>query len=335
MTPENSGRRTSKAKGTGMVAAGRTTGCLAVLVLAVSATLPVTATGLPIVARVLVAFAGFVVLDLLVRISRRSIRQGSRHRNAPPDRGSLLAGKRRFVLYLRSFADDHALARQMDPATGAAMFSKWTEEQQLARAVRPIGRLIAVGDPRERLPQAGAGRFYLPLDDWQDDVLALMSAARLTLLGTGTGDSLRWELTQAVARIPPERLVLVVPQSEAGYQQFRAWAGSLFPKGLPPFPRGTPLRFEVTVRAAVYFGPDWTPRMVSLASREMRYNNFNVLESAFVYQLRAVYRQLSVFWPGLRLPLPRWLSFTRRQLRSFSVGAAVVVLLVAFLSSLG
>jgi hypothetical protein len=309
--------------------------CLAVVVLAVSSALPVTATGLPVVVRVLIAFVGFVVFGLLVQLSRRSVRHGSRHRNVPPDRGSLLAGKKRFVLYLRSFADDPEMAHQMDPAVGSTVMSKRTEEQQLARAVRPIGRLIAVGEPRETLPQAGAGRFDLPLDNWRGDVLALMSTARLTLLGTGSGAGLRWEVTQAVARIPPQRLVLVVPQGETGYQHFRAWAGDLFPKGLPPFPRGTPLPFAVTVRAAVYFAPDWTPSAVSLANRGVRLNNYSVLESAFVYQLRPVYRQLSVSWPGLPLPLPRWLSFTRRQLRSFAVGAAVVLLLGAFLYAQG
>lgn len=333
MTPENSGRRTSKAKGTGLVAAGNTMGCLAVVLLGVSAGV-IGAPGVPFVARLGIAFAGFTVVGLMTDISRRTKRHGSRHRNVPPDRGSLLAGRGRFVLYLRSFADDPALAN-LPPLSVNPAISKRTEEQQLARAVKPIGRLIAVGDPRETLPQAGASRFYLPLDNWQTDVLALMSTARLTLLGTGSGASLRWEVAQAVARIPPQRLVLIIPQSESGYEQFREGVGELFPKGLPPFLRGTPLPFEVPLRAAVYFRPDWTPCMVSLANKESRYNTYSRLESSFVYQLRAVYQQLSVPWPGLRLPLPRRLSFTRRQLLTFVVSASVVLLLGAFVYAQG
>jgi hypothetical protein len=129
--------------------------------------------------------------------------------------------------------------------------------------------------------------------------------------------------------------VLIIPQSESDYEQFRAGVGELFPKGLPPSLRGTPLPFKVTLRAAVYFRPDWTPCMVNLTSKESRHNMYSRLESSFVYQLRPVYQQLSVPWPGLPMPLPRRLSFTRRQVLTFVLSAFVVLLLSAFVYSQG
>lgn len=43
---------------------------------------------------------------------------------------------------------------------------------------RSLGRVIAVGQPGEHLPQIGAERGYLPLDDWKDTVSNLIQGTR-------------------------------------------------------------------------------------------------------------------------------------------------------------
>ncbi|MEJ8653583.1 hypothetical protein WKI65_37450 [Streptomyces sp. MS1.AVA.3] len=74
---------------------------------------------------------------------------------------------------------------------------------------RRFGRVVAVGQPGERLPLPGADRFYLPLDDWQPVVSDLIGRARLVILIAGTGPGTLWELTEAARLLRPEQLLLL------------------------------------------------------------------------------------------------------------------------------
>ena len=56
------------------------------------------------------------------------------------------------------------------------------EEEDLAEAVRPIGDLVAVGQPGEPLPLPGAARMYWTNDEWQDAVLKRMREAPLVII---------------------------------------------------------------------------------------------------------------------------------------------------------
>jgi hypothetical protein len=105
------------------------------------------------------------------------------------------------VLYLRSFTDDDAAGQR---------YGKLTEEEQLAKALAWFGPLLAVGRPGERLPQVGAQRIYLADDVWQVRVAELMTTARLVVIRTGASQGFRWEVSQALSTIAPERLLLVV-----------------------------------------------------------------------------------------------------------------------------
>ncbi|MCO8275838.1 hypothetical protein M1L60_35185 [Actinoplanes sp. TRM 88003] len=129
-------------------------------------------------------------------------------------------GDEPFVLYLRSFVDDARLdvpqERPSMPALTKFLIAGRSEEEQIARAVRRIGRLVAVGEPGERLPYAGADRVHLPLDDWQEPVSDLIGRARLVVLSAGTSKGTLWELQECMRLLPPKRLVVLVPlESEA------------------------------------------------------------------------------------------------------------------------
>lgn len=130
------------------------------------------------------------------------------------------------VLYLRSFDDDERMTR-LAPALRTVLSgpgrSPLTEEEQLAAAVRPMGRLVAIGRPREaRPPSPRPQRMYVPDARWRDAVLSLMDDARLVLLAVGEGAGLRWELEQALDRLPPERLMLLVPHDARAYAELSA-----------------------------------------------------------------------------------------------------------------
>jgi hypothetical protein len=241
-----------------------------------------------------------------------------------------------FVLYLRSFSNDAALSRTPAHQLGVRLRSRRTEEEQLAEAVRAIGKLIAVGRPDERLPHLGAARGYLPDDDWQETVRRLLMTARLVLISIGCGPGLMWEIARATELVPPVRLVLLIPADSRGYTNFCASGRTYFPRGLPEYSGHKAYDgFDNVVRAAIYFEPDWAPRIVSFAGKHARRNGFSQLESAFVYQLKPVYERLNAPWPGIRYWTPRHMSATKRQvrktIRNTLIGTIIIVAIIILL----
>jgi hypothetical protein len=209
------------------------------------------------------------------------------------------------VLYLRAFTDDAKLTEVEIAYRGTGNVITVpvprTEEEQMRDAVRPFGPLIAVGRPGESLPELGAQRGYLRHDSWQSTVLAMMRAARLVLLSAGLSEGLYWELTQAIANVPPERLVLIIPMNHQEYAQFWQQLSHCFPRGLPPYPEGTTIKYPEKIRGAIYFNPDWNPVFVRFDLESARGNQFRTIESHFVYGLQPVYQRLGALWPGVQL----------------------------------
>lgn len=117
------------------------------------------------------------------------------------------------VLYLRSFADDGAvllgdassLARR-----SAALIAPTDPEQEMSMILGAIGPVIAIGKPGEPLPELGAARLYVSNDAWQAKVCELMRMARLVVLRIGASPGLLWEIEQALAIVPHQRLVFAM-----------------------------------------------------------------------------------------------------------------------------
>jgi hypothetical protein len=230
---------------------------------------------------------GFVVfMPALVFISAPAYvagldlrRRGRRHRArvfTSPDE----IPDRPFVLYLRSFADDVQLDvaqfRPGMPILNQFLVSGRSGEEQLARAVRRLGPLVAVGEPGERLPYVGADRVYLPAGEWQPPVRDLIGRARLVVLAVGRSDGALWELAECMRVLAPERLVLLVPLERDEYRDFRSAAvkRGIPPAALPLYPPDASLgghilhtRLKALVR---YGGAGWEPTFVWLASELTR-----------------------------------------------------------------
>jgi hypothetical protein len=162
--------------------------------------------------------------------------------------GEVLESDRRApVLYLRPFEADER---------------KHWYAQRIAKAARSIGPVIAVGRPEENLPATPhIAREYLLDEEWHARVLELMRRAQLIVLHVGGSPGLAWEIEQAIGLGRPERLVVCLgpesvprlgdsPRAGAAYQQFVAWFGHAFPKGLPRDPGAS---------AFLTFTADWTP----------------------------------------------------------------------------
>ncbi|AUG75518.1 transferase [Kitasatospora sp. MMS16-BH015] len=175
----------------------------------------------------------------------------ARPRSSRPAARALQADGRPPVLYLRSFADDPTAA-QIDDGTALNIHSR---EEQLTAALHAFGPVIAVGRPGEPLPQLGAARFYLPLDDWKPTILELMDLCQLIVLRVGLGEGLRWEISQVVAHQPSRKLVLLTPGRID--DAVDSLAGRLpVPPQLAEVAADAPW-----LSAAITFGPDWTPHV--------------------------------------------------------------------------
>ncbi|MFF7183942.1 hypothetical protein ACFZAR_01645 [Streptomyces sp. NPDC008222] len=245
------------------------------------------------------------------------------------------------VLYLRTFGTDAVAAASHDPFSSPAFSDPSSEifaqdqqvvtgEEQLARALRPIGPVVAVGDPKERLPRLGAARMYVG-DDWQQVVLDLMGRARLVVVGTGFNAGVLWELEKARETLPPERLVLVVTLDPDAYDSFRRVTADLFgAKPLPAWPDGR-ATVRTAFRGAVHFDEDWTPRLVPFG-RGWAENR--PLEVQFTHGLRVVYERCGTHWPGVTLHTPWQIRTTRRRLFTLVFNTAFAMTAIAALVGL-
>ena len=199
------------------------------------------------------------------------------------------------VLYLRTFRTDPSTIRQVfssflttQVASGFA-----TEEEQLADVVRPIGDLVAIGQPGEYLPQPGAARIYATDQEWQDIVRRQMRAAKLVVIRAGLGENLLWELREAVSTVPPHRLlILFLNMKGKDYQAFRARAAETLPLRLPD---PADVRRFRRVSGFVCFAPDWSPGFLRLRLPFFR-RGFKPLRRSFQCTLRPVFESLGVPW---------------------------------------
>jgi hypothetical protein len=147
------------------------------------------------------------------------------------------------VLYLRSFTSDPSTLRKMAMSAGS------TEEEELAAALRPIGDLIAIGQPGESLPLPGAARMYASDDEWRQRVKDRIASAALVVLRVGTGHGLIWECGQALSMLRPEQLVILVLDTKlTDYRAFASEVESQFTLRLPEVRPTSLLRAVVDVR---------------------------------------------------------------------------------------
>jgi hypothetical protein len=214
------------------------------------------------------------VLDLLLIIvalawglSETLKGQGMKHLSESVER-IMADDTRPPVLYLRSFLDDgrtEAIGGFEKVVLAFSAVRRPSHEQHLARVLKSVGPLIAIGRPGEPLPELGAARLYVADAHWRDVVADLLARARLVLFQLGVTPNLRWELDQVKQRVSPERVLIFLPhclsrnreKREAEQHALLAWAGEAL-VGLPPG--------ELDSASFIYFDHDdsWTARALSI-----------------------------------------------------------------------
>lgn len=81
-----------------------------------------------------------------------------------------------------------------------------SKEQDFRDALAPLGDFIAFGRPGERLQPVGASRLYLK-HSWQQEITRYMAQARLVIVRPSSSPSIRWEVSQVLKTVPPERML--------------------------------------------------------------------------------------------------------------------------------
>lgn len=193
------------------------------------------------------------------------------------------------VLYLRSFQDDDSIARAI------AFLSV---EQEMKLVLFDIGPFIAFADPNIEPPDPGAARMYASQEHWREVACEEMSKARLVIMRMGDSPSFWWEVREAIVRVPPERLVFLVPPEKiAGkYEGFHQKAQEWLPCQLPEYkPKRS--RFGFGPHGGIlYFEPDWTPHLRLFKTIWLRQTFWNLFAASLKIGLKPVYEQLGVKW---------------------------------------
>jgi hypothetical protein len=156
-----------------------------------------------------------------------------------------------------------------------------TEEEQIVRAFKDTGPVIAVGPPGETKPPLGAARAYIPSEEWQTHVSELVRnagtvviriseeshVAPQSMLGMGSGSGLtqglQWEVANVAREVPADRLLFLIAASDEAYGQFWSLVHGAFPRGLPPHCDSKHRRGRV--RGMIGFGADWEPRLFPMS----------------------------------------------------------------------
>ena len=159
------------------------------------------------------------------------------------------------VLYLRSFVIDEQDEHQTHMWFGKQIIRN-KEEHVLAEMFETLGPFIAIGNPKEWLPNIGAARLYVDNSQWQDEVIQLMEQSGLVLLRVGNTSGFQWEIHQVLQHVKPEHILFYFSQhlDEASLK-----ASYDLVKGIIKQELGKTLPEAITNERVLYFDPNGDP----------------------------------------------------------------------------
>jgi hypothetical protein len=87
-------------------------------------------------------------------------------------------------------------------------------------------------------------------EKWQQRVLELLSQAALVAVQLDASPGLAWEVSQLVRRVPPKKVLLILPSRKVEYAELRSATVNWFPRPLPD---------DLPKSRLVTFRPNWEP----------------------------------------------------------------------------
>lgn len=202
------------------------------------------------------------------------------------------ADQRPPVLYLRPFKRDKLMSERA--LTAFVKGGMATNEEQLAAMVEPIGPLIAIGVPGEKLPRPGAMRAYASDAEWRDVVRHWLASARLIILRPGMSEGLWWEIRQAFSTVSPERVLILMTRAGPGeYEPFVRRLHDTLNIVLPSFKA---MRRCGMVSGLFEFDAGWQSHFFVLRAPYWRSSLFQPLLRDLNYAMKPVFARLGVVW---------------------------------------
>lgn len=212
------------------------------------------------------------------------------------------------VVYLRPFAKDASTAGQVLPALlwVGLLGGLKSAEEQLSEAVAPIGPLVAIGRPGEKLPKPGAARAYADDQEWRAVVDKWLSVARLVILRPGNTMGLWWEMERAVRTVPPDRFLLLMHDLKpSAYASFAERVQADLGIELPRFPR---VPRWLRLSTFLEFDANWRASVLPLRSPYWRTGPRKPMVHAFHYALRPVFEKLGIDWQPSPISIAKVIS---------------------------
>lgn len=183
---------------------------------------------------------------------------------------SLIGDTRAPITYLRSFEEEGAMKAFFgidDQPTNAGIAllevlymlagrRATSMEVELARVLSAYGPFIAIGQPGERVPHAGASRVYVGHDDWRGVITTAMRESQVVIWQAGTTPGIFWELAAIVEICSPRHVVLLMPNpwlKADEFERVRIRANSILPQ---------PIAASQDDYNFIVFDEAWTPRGV-------------------------------------------------------------------------
>ncbi len=138
----------------------------------------------------------FVVARVFLALSNRAlVRSADRVREVDT---------RAPILYLRSFRNDRLPVRGAREAGILSLFDPAKErlrlEELIVRRLDAIGPVVAIADPKVRIPPFGAARKMAGDQDWHQLVTAYMAEAAAVVVLMDFTENLKWEMERLVER---------------------------------------------------------------------------------------------------------------------------------------
>lgn len=128
-----------------------------------------------------------------------------------------------YTVYLRPFAStgeisDVSITSPLAGALGLSLGGEELElEGQMERAVRPLGPLIALGQPLEHI---GAGRIFVGEDEWREAIKLLLSKARLIIMLPSARHGTLEEIEMIIDTGLIDRAVMIDPPNVNSSKKF-------------------------------------------------------------------------------------------------------------------
>jgi len=130
----------------------------------------------------------------------------------------LSVDKRKPILFLRSFEDDE----KVKFGSSEKAILDFSLETRLLNHFAGFGPFIAIGSPKDPIPQIGAARAVLSDSEWQPRVMGWMSEASVIVMYSGKSKWVTWELAKLVNTERVAKLILMIPEVKAWRRSIRS-----------------------------------------------------------------------------------------------------------------